>query len=212
MTYFCQALGPPLGAFGRKTTLVRDHEYFIPTKFRQNPSSGSEKEVENVKSIRTTTTDGRTTDGALWLAHLSLRLRWAKKQQTHRLKRVNNKHWKSDPSGNVQNGKFSNIVIDFLVFQRVLIEGICKPHMKGLLVSLMVQTFFTKVKVHCPQTHRKILFAYETLRPCWQQSPKSYFCTKVKVKVTRSLKYWDFKNASLSFVIKILPNKWLNSR
>ena len=58
MTYFGPALDPPLGGSGRKTTtLVRDHEYFIPTKFHQNPSSGSGEEVENVKSLRT---DGRT--------------------------------------------------------------------------------------------------------------------------------------------------------
>ena len=65
MTYFCPALDPPLGGSGRKTTtLVRDNEYFIPTKFHQNPSSGSGEEVENVKSLRTT--DGRRrrrTDG-----------------------------------------------------------------------------------------------------------------------------------------------------
>ena len=42
VTYFGPALDPPLGGSGRKTTtLVRDHEYFIPTKFHQNPSSGS---------------------------------------------------------------------------------------------------------------------------------------------------------------------------
>ena len=28
----------------RKTTLLQDHEYFIPTKFHQNPSSGSGEE------------------------------------------------------------------------------------------------------------------------------------------------------------------------
>ena len=74
MTYFGPALDPPLGGSGRKTTtLVRDHEYFIPTKFHQNPSSGSGEEVENVKVYGRTddgrtdgrTTDGRTTDGAL---------------------------------------------------------------------------------------------------------------------------------------------------
>ena len=60
MTYFGPALDPPLGGSGRKTTtLVRDHEYFIPTKFHQNPSSGSGEEVKNVKSLRT---DGRRTD------------------------------------------------------------------------------------------------------------------------------------------------------
>ena len=54
MTYFGPALDPPLGGSGRKTTtLVRDHEYFIPTKFHQNPSSGFGEEVENVKSLRT---------------------------------------------------------------------------------------------------------------------------------------------------------------
>ena len=72
MTYFGPAQDPPLGGSGPKTiTLVRDHEYFIPTKFHQNPSSGSGEEVENVKSLRTDgrrtdgRTDGRTTDGAL---------------------------------------------------------------------------------------------------------------------------------------------------
>ena len=68
MTYFCPALDPPLGGSGRKTTtLVRDHEYFMHTKFHQNPSSGSGEEVENLKSLRQTdgrrTTDGRTDDG-----------------------------------------------------------------------------------------------------------------------------------------------------
>ena len=66
MTYFSPALDPPLGGSGRKTTtLVRDHEYFIPTKFHQNPSSGSGEEVENVKVYgRRTDDDGRRrTDG-----------------------------------------------------------------------------------------------------------------------------------------------------
>ena len=64
MTYFGPALDPPLVGSGRKTTTpVRDHEYFIPTKFHQNPSSGSGEEVENAKSLRTPDdgrTDGRT--------------------------------------------------------------------------------------------------------------------------------------------------------
>ena len=60
MTYFGPALDPPLGGSGRKTiTLVRDYEYFIPTKFHQNPSSGSGEEVENVKVYGRT--DGRRT-------------------------------------------------------------------------------------------------------------------------------------------------------
>ena len=82
MTYFDPALDPPLGGSGRKTTtLVRDYEYFIPTKFHQNQSSGFGEEVENVKSLRTTTDDddddGRTDDGrcAMTIAHSRLRLR-----------------------------------------------------------------------------------------------------------------------------------------
>ena len=60
VTYFCPALDPPLEGSGRKTTtLVRDLEYFIHTKFHQNPSSGSGEEIENVNSL---TDDGRTTD------------------------------------------------------------------------------------------------------------------------------------------------------
>ena len=70
VTYFCPALDPPLGGSGRKTTtLVRDHKYFIHTKFHQKPSSGSGEEVENVKVYRRTTDnddDGRTDNGALW--------------------------------------------------------------------------------------------------------------------------------------------------
>ena len=75
VTYFCPALDPPLGGSCRRTTtLVRDHEYFIHTKFHQNPLRDSGKEVENVKFYR------RTTDGryALTKAHLNLWLRWAK--------------------------------------------------------------------------------------------------------------------------------------
>ena len=63
MTYFDPALDPPLGGSGRKTTtLVRDHEFFMHTKFHQNPSSCSGEEVENVKVYDDgrRTTDGRT--------------------------------------------------------------------------------------------------------------------------------------------------------
>ena len=76
MTYFCPALDPLQGGTGRKTTtLVRDHEYFIPTKFHQNPSSGSGEEVENVESLRTTTTDdGRC---AMTIAHSESLEPWA---------------------------------------------------------------------------------------------------------------------------------------
>ena len=86
VTYFGPALDSPLGGSGRKTTtLVRDHEYFIPTKFHQN-LSGFGEEVENVKSLRTTDDDGRTDDGrcAMTIAHSSLWLRWAKKRKRKR--------------------------------------------------------------------------------------------------------------------------------
>ena len=54
-------VAPPVDGSGRKTTtLVGDHEYFIPTKFHQNPFSRSGEEVENVKSLRRTPDDGRT--------------------------------------------------------------------------------------------------------------------------------------------------------
>ena len=78
----CDLFWPRPGSGWKTTTLVRDHEYFIPTKFHQNLSSGSEEEVENVKVYRRTAmTDGRTDDGhcAMTIAHLSLWLRWAKK-------------------------------------------------------------------------------------------------------------------------------------
>ena len=69
VTYFCPALDPPLDGSGRKTTtLVRDLEYFIHTKFHQNPSSGFGEEVENVNSLTDDgrrTTDGRTPDKPL---------------------------------------------------------------------------------------------------------------------------------------------------
>ena len=67
---FRNARSPALDGSGRKTTtLVRDHEYFIPTKFHHNLSSGSWEEVENVKVY------GRS---AMTIAHWSLWLRWAK--------------------------------------------------------------------------------------------------------------------------------------
>ena len=95
MTYFGPALDPPLGGSGQKTTtLVRDLEYFLHTKFHQNPSSGSGEEVENVNCLtddgRRTTDDGRqTTDGrrttdagqrVITIGHWSLRLLCPNKQ------------------------------------------------------------------------------------------------------------------------------------
>ena len=70
MTYFGHALDPPLGGSGQKTTaLVKDIEYFLHTKFHQNPSNGSGEEVENVNCLMDDgqtdgRTDGWTTDNA----------------------------------------------------------------------------------------------------------------------------------------------------
>ena len=59
MTYFGLVLDPPpVLIWPKTTTLVRDHEYFIRTKFHQNPSSGSGEEVENAIVLRS---DRRTT-------------------------------------------------------------------------------------------------------------------------------------------------------
>ena len=56
MAYFGPALDPPLDGSGRKTTtLVRDHEHFMPTKFRKHPSSGSVVKADYVFPYRTYT-------------------------------------------------------------------------------------------------------------------------------------------------------------
>ena len=74
MTFFGPVLDPPLGWSVRKTTtLVRDLEYFLHTKYHQNPSSRSE-EFENANLL---TDDGRTTDNGqrlITIGHWSLRL------------------------------------------------------------------------------------------------------------------------------------------
>ena len=72
VTYFGPTLDPPLGGSGRKTTtLVRDLEYFIYTKFHQNLSSGSGEKVKNVNCL---TDDRRTDDGqsVITIGHWSL--------------------------------------------------------------------------------------------------------------------------------------------
>ena len=68
-TYFSSTLDSPLVGYDRKTTtLLRNHEYFIPTKIHENPSRGSGQEVENANSWQTTKgmtlkmMDGQTTD------------------------------------------------------------------------------------------------------------------------------------------------------
>ena len=87
MTYFGPALDPPMGGSGRKTTaLVRDNEYFIPTKFHQNSSISlwwRSRKCEKFTDGRRT--DGRTDDGrcAMTIAHPSLRFRWAKKERDY---------------------------------------------------------------------------------------------------------------------------------
>ena len=78
MTNSCPALGPRLGKYDRINLMhMKGHEHFIPTKFHQNPASGSGEEVENVKFYGWTTTGGRTDDclRAMIIAYLRLRLR-----------------------------------------------------------------------------------------------------------------------------------------
>ena len=67
---FWPRLDPLLGGSGWKTTtLVRNNEYFIPTKFHQNPSSGYGEKVENVKSLIAEA--HRTDDGRHFLEPLA---------------------------------------------------------------------------------------------------------------------------------------------
>ena len=68
----------PVRIWPKNNNACRDHEYFITTKFHQNPPSGSEEEVENWKFYGRKTTDGRC---AMTIAYLSLRLRWAKNEK-----------------------------------------------------------------------------------------------------------------------------------
>ena len=75
----CDLFLPRPGQICRKTTtLVRDLEYFILTKFHQNPSRGSGEEVENVNCLTDDgrTTDRRTDDGQrmITIGHWSIRL------------------------------------------------------------------------------------------------------------------------------------------
>ena len=67
-----------------KTTIVRDHEYFIPTKFHQNTPSSSREKVENMKSSQTTTDNSKMMEDGwckMTIAHSSFRLLCAKKKQ-----------------------------------------------------------------------------------------------------------------------------------
>ena len=80
VTYFCPALDPPLDGSGRKTTtLVRNLEFFMHSKFHQNPSTGSGEEVENVNSLLN---DGRTDAGqrVITIGHWSLWLLCPKRE------------------------------------------------------------------------------------------------------------------------------------
>ena len=63
VTYFGPALDQPLDGSGRKTTtLVRDHEYFIPIIKINKSVLEKESKMSKVYDGRTA---GRTTDGAL---------------------------------------------------------------------------------------------------------------------------------------------------
>ena len=71
---------PPVFPIGPKNTnLVEGVNILLPVKYPWIPFSGFREEVENVK-VYGRTPDGRTDDGrcAMTIAHLSLRLRWAK--------------------------------------------------------------------------------------------------------------------------------------
>ena len=58
---YCYAVGVlEVLAKTKPTTFVRNHEYFIPTKFHQNPLSGSGEKVKMRK------VHGRKTDDALY--------------------------------------------------------------------------------------------------------------------------------------------------
>ena len=80
----------PIGP--KNTNLVEDVEILLPVRFRWILFSGFRGEVENVKVYAgRTTDDGRTDDGrcAMTIAHLSLRLRWAKNIEYQSLMQVN---------------------------------------------------------------------------------------------------------------------------
>ena len=76
----------PIGS--KNTNLVEGVEILLSVKFRWIPFSDFRGEVENVKVYAgRTDDDGRTDDGrcAMTIAHLSLRLRWAKKKDVENL-------------------------------------------------------------------------------------------------------------------------------
>ena len=76
---FRREMGSKRGRLDMYATLVRDYEYFIPTKFHQNPSwhqAVLEKKLKMWKFTDRQRDDGRC---AMTIAHLSLWLRWAKK-------------------------------------------------------------------------------------------------------------------------------------
>ena len=65
--------------------------YFMHTKFHQNPSSGSGKDVENVKSLRTP--DAGLTDGALKILSEQINIKpctciWSMNQQEPEFKTI----------------------------------------------------------------------------------------------------------------------------
>ena len=84
VTYLGQALDTHLERYDRKTTtLLRDLEYFIPSKLNENQSSDSEDKVENVKRLRRTDDDEADGRRAMKIGHSSCRLRWAKNSKTY---------------------------------------------------------------------------------------------------------------------------------
>ena len=138
LTYFCPALDPPLDGSGRKTTtLVRDLEYFIHTKFHQNPSSGSGEEVENVNSL---TDDGRTDAGqrVITIGHWSLWLLCPKNIYV----------WETLPATKSQKGIFK---VNIKVIRKGLISGVCMPNKVSIMYGSKI---IANVKVDDRQTDR----------------------------------------------------------
>ena len=100
--------GPAPGRILPKTTsIVRDYGYFIHIKFNQNQSSGSGKEVKNVKSLLRT--DGCTDDG--WRTDDRPRLRWAKKCRLHhQWRNYNSNDQNSSIRRNLQMRRLRNVM------------------------------------------------------------------------------------------------------
>ena len=143
----------PIGP--KNTNLVEDVEILHPVKFRWIPFSGFREEVENVKVYGRTTdgrrADGRTDDGrcAMTIVHLSLRLRWAKKQS--RLKFFKRRSLKG------QSHKFKSC----RTMLKVLSKGILMCNMKA--ASLLLLKLWPRLKFVKSRSNFKVKFTRSKL-------------------------------------------------